>query len=469
MLPQKRDRDLNQFLPAALEILERPPSPVAIYFTYTIFCICFGALVWSWFGWTDVVAIAYGKIQPSGRVKVVQVLEGGKVKSIPVKNGMRVNVGDPLLELEQDDALADEKSLRLALLAARAEAHRRGIAVEFIRQPSREFQAVWPGDIPDDVLRREEMSYRADVENILTSIDQSMAQVAQKKMEMRRLEETIDAQAGLLEVLKERVDMRTSLIPKGAGTRSSVIDALEAFTYQTTILVGQKGQLREAEETLKLLHAERERLVSAFVAENIAKRLDALKAVDDLSQRLLKAQARLARTIIRSPVDGFVHALSANAIGQVLGSGQELMRIVPVDEPLEIEVYLPNKDIGFVKEGQEAAIKLDAFPFTRYGTTKARVVTVGHDAIPEPDARLIEGDPTRPGDTRQAAGAQRTQNLVFPVVLATEARSMMVEGREVFFMPGMSVTSEIKTSQRRLLEYFLSPLQSDFSEAFRER
>ena len=172
---------------------------------------------------------------------------------------------------------------------------------------------------------------------------------------------------------------------------------------------------------------------------------------------------------LQSPIEGVVQALSLTTVGQIVSSGEELMRVVPADALLEIECYLPNKDIGFVREGQEAIIKIDSFPFTRYGTITARVTRVARDAIPEPDAAQQEANPTRAARSGTQAGGQRTQNLVFPVTLQPESRTINVDGILVPLGAGMAVTAEIRTGDRRILEYVFSPLTQIASEAMRER
>ena len=164
-----------------------------------------------------------------------------------------------------------------------------------------------------------------------------------------------------------------------------------------------------------------------------------------------------------------IQASTLTTVGQVVSSGEELMRVVPADAILEIECYLPNKDIGFVKEGQEAIIKIDSFPFTRYGTIKARVTRVARDAIPEPDAAQQEANPTKGVRSGGQAGAQRTQNLVFPVTLQPESRTINIDGVLAPLGAGMAVTAEIRTGDRRILEYVFSPLTQIASEAMRER
>ena len=156
-------------------------------------------------------------------------------------------------------------------------------------------------------------------------------------------------------------------------------------------------------------------------------------------------------------------------VGQVVTSGQEVMRVVPQDSKLEIEAYVLNRDIGFVSVGQEAVVKVESFPFTRYGSIKAHVTRIAKDAIPSPDASAIEGDPARASNAAGYAGGERMQNLVFAVELEPDVSTMSVDGVERPLTSGMAVTVELKTGSRRLLEYLFSPLVEVASRAMRER
>jgi hemolysin D len=145
------------------------------------------------------------------------------------------------------------------------------------------------------------------------------------------------------------------------------------------------------------------------------------------------------------------------------------MRIVPEDAALEIECYLPNQDIGFVKEGQDAVVKIESFPFTRYGTINARVTRVARDAIPQPEAEQTEANSAKSTKSTNSGTAQRTQNLVFPVTLRPEATLIGIDGTNIPLSAGMATTVEIRTGSRRILEYIFSPLVQIGSEAMKER
>jgi hemolysin D len=145
------------------------------------------------------------------------------------------------------------------------------------------------------------------------------------------------------------------------------------------------------------------------------------------------------------------------------------MRIVPQDSKLEIESYVLNRDVGFTSLGQEAVVKLESFPFTRYRSRKAHVKAIAKDAIPAPDVSAIEGDPAHASTTAGFAGAERTQNLVFAVELEPQASTISVDGVDQPLTSGMAVTVELKTGARRLFEYIFSPLVETASRAIRER
>jgi len=468
----RQRRDDQEFLPAALEILETPPSPVrmALISVFAVFLVV--ALAWAYFGRIDIIAIAQGKIQPPGRAKVIQPVETGKVARILVANGATVRQSDPLIEFDQNEARADVEALVAATTALSAEIARRSTALKDARQANRQRDSAlvdWPEGVPADTRERELrvlISDLAQLDAVTASID---AQIGLKHAERERLSETIAAQASLIRTLQDRVDMRGALAVSGSGSKASLIDGKETLQKEEMILAGQRGQLGEAQASLTVLARDREKQIQSFVTENTQKLADAGRSLEDSIQRLHKARNRLGNMILKAPGDGIVQASSVYTVGQVVTVGQEIMRIVPTGGILEVEAYLPNKDIGFVEEGQEVTVKVESFPFTRYGTLTGRVAQIARDAIPLPDAAQIEGNPARPAETPTFAGAQRTQNLVFPVTVALETADLVVDGRRIAMSPGMTVTAEIKTSTRRILEYLFSPLVETTSQAMRER
>lgn len=464
-------RSDQEFLPAALAILETPPSPVGIGLLWTICLLMSFAIGWCYFGQIDIIAMAQGKIQPTGRVKTIQPLETGRVVAVHVENGQHVNAGDVLVELDPEEAVADESASNAALAAYSAEQLRRKAALEAAesREPGNIPAIAWPADIPAAVRAREERVLKGDLEQLKVSIQSLDAQAAQKKEEERRLESTIAAQENLIRTLEQRVTIRRELFGRGSASKSSLIDATESLQTQQTALAAQKGQLTEARAASAVLAKERQKAFENFIADNGQKLAEAGRQIDDFVQRSVKAHAKTGHMTLVSPISGTVLGLSITSKNQVVTTSEELMRIVPDGAGLEVECYAQNKDIGFIQVGQLAVAKIESFPFTRYGSIDAHVTRVARDAIPEPDAQSVESNPAKNQKSNYFGGAQRMQNLVFPVTLTAERQSIFADGVEVPLSPGMAVTVEIKTGKRRILEYLFSPLVETASRAMRER
>ena len=471
LLSRRTDRE---FLPAALEILETPPSPIRTGLLLVICAFVAVALGWSYVSRIDIIAVAQGKLQPTGRVKVIQPLETSRVLATLVENGETVKAGEALVELDPAEAAAETAGIAADLASYRAEVIRRQAAIiaaqahESIANMVPKLIVTWPADIPAAIRQREERVYAADMLQLKAQVASLDAQTDQKRAEQDRLKATLSAEGDLITTLKQRVTMKSTLMDRNAGSKADLIDATETLQDQETTLAQQKGQIAETEAAIHVIGKDVARAYDAFIADNAQKLAEAERQAGDFSERYAKARARLDHMTLKSPIDGTVQASTLTTVGQVVTSGQELMRIVPEGAALEIECYLPNQDIGFVKPGDHAIIKIESFPFTRYGTIEATVIRVAHDAIPEPDAEQMEKDGTRNSQSL-AQGGQRTQNLVFPVTLRPMHRTIDVDGTPIPLGAGMAVTAEIRTGSRRILEYVFSPLVKVGSEAMKER
>jgi hemolysin D len=479
--PQRRSRIENEFLPAALEILETPASPIRTAFIWFIAAVVGSTLLWSYLGTFDIVSTAQGKIQPTGRVKVIQSIEVGKTRSIPVTNGSHVKAGDVVVQLDDTELKSDEEAISVNLQAYRGEMVRRKAVLATVEQwrdegiwttakTISEAPLAFTDDTPVSIRDREQSIYRADLSQLASSLTNLAAQHTQQQATVARLQQTMTAQKRLVDTLNERVAIRSTLVDQAAGSKSGVIDAQETSQKEEATLAEETGQLEEAKASLSVTSSDGEKTVQTFVADNVQKAGDASRQADELDRQLVKARSRREAMTIATPIDGTVQSSSINTVGQVVTTGVELMRIVPDNSALEIEAYLPNSDIGFVSIGQTVVVKVEAFPFTRYGVVHGRVTAVATDAIPEPDANQLEGDPTKQLQaTVPTTNVQRVQNLVFPVTIKLDNSTMNVDGHSVPLSAGMAATAEIKTGKRRILEYLFSPIVEVTSQSMQER
>lgn len=476
----RRSHEDNAFLPAAMELLETPLSPIRVAFLWFICLLAITTLLWTWFGTFDIVATAQGKIQPAGRVKVVQSLEAGKTRSVSVTNGMHVRVGDILVELDDTEIRAEERAALSGLQAFRAEVVRRETllttvadwrenGIWSVERNKVERHLTFATDIPEPIRQREQRVLAADLGHLSSSLSNFGAQRKQRQAEVDSLTRAIAAQTALVETLGERVNMRSALIKSSSGSRAQVIDALQQQQEASTALASQQGQLGTALAAFEVATSEGSKLIDGVIADNAMKLSEAARRVDELEQQFIKAEKRRQMMSIKSPIDGTVQMSAITTVGQVVTAGAELMRIVPKDTQLEIEAYLPNRDAGFVQAGHPAVIKIEAYPFTRFGVIEGQVIRVATDAIPEPDAQQLESTAPREVQSLVPTGnVQRVQNLVFPVTVSPDQATISVNGKPMPLTPGMSVTVEVKTGKRRILEYLFSPLVEITSQAMRE-
>ncbi|WP_395665967.1 HlyD family type I secretion periplasmic adaptor subunit [Methylocella sp.] len=465
-----RKADDREFLPAALEILETPPSPARAAMLLVICALFAVVAAFAWWGGVDIVAVAPGRLRPAGQVKVIQPLEPGKLAAAFVENGAHVAAGAPLAMLEREETDADENAVTNDLVALKAEAERRRSAIAAARLGEGAADVAFTDDVPQSVRLRESLVFAADLSRLRSETASLSAQALQKGAERARLDATIASEKILIETLRERVAMRRELIERRAGSKASLLDAMEAVQLQETALAQQVGQRAETEASLAVIARDVDRTLRVFIAENAQKLAEAERQIVELREKLAKTRARSAHMTLRSPIAGVVHGSTLTTVGQVVGSGEEMMKIVPEDAELEIVAYLPNRDAGFVKEGQKASVKVDAFPFTRYGALDARVVRIARDASADPAGR-------RPAQSARLKGAsggpaengEDPQGAVFEIVLKPDRASFAVDGADAALTSGMSVSAEIRTGRRRIVDYLFAPLMETASQAMKER
>lgn len=463
----------KEFLPAALEIIESPPSPVKLGLIWFITLLAMSTLAWSWFGQIDIHAVAQGRIQPSGRSKVVQPAEAGRVRIAYVRNGSSVREGDVLVELDSTDSGADLDAMRAEVETNQAEIARRRLAIASAR--SGEITApviLFPDAISELVRRREQATLDAETQT-LSMLQRGLdAQIGEREAQKQRLKFSIVERTKLVAVLTERVKMRQMLVDRDAGARAAVIDALQEQQKEAAILATERGQIFELDAAITTLRLKQNETTAQFITEQTQRLLEMERRFEKAQAELIKAVGKNNRTRLTAPVSGIVQQLALTTEGQVVAAGQPLMTIVPGDDRLEVEAFLQNKDVGFVAVGQKVILKIDAFPFTRFGTVEGEVVQVSRDAIDEREATgLADSSSSSRGNQNQSAlsPAARIQNLVYPTTIALRQLAVNVGASDVRLQPGMAVTAEIRTGERRLLDYLLSPVREVSSQAAHER
>jgi hemolysin D len=459
---EERRKDELAFLPAALEIVETPPSPIGRAIAFTISAVFSVAVAWACIGTVDIVAVAPGKIIPSGRTKTIQPFETGVVRGIHVRDGQKVNAGDVLLELDPTMSGAELGHLKSDLMAAQLDAARLRAALAGKDDPLSEFKP--PDGAPSDLIqmhRRFLVSQTAEQSAKMATIDR---QVEQKETERATVKASIEKLKAIIPPLQERVEIRKYLFNKELGSKLVYLTELQDLVGQQQEILVQQSRYGEAGAAIAALLETRSKTVAEYergLFDDLAK---AEQKAAGLAQDVIKAEQRNSLQKLTAPVEGVVQQLGIHTIGGVVTPAQALMAIVPVETRLEIEAMISNRDIGFVEVGQDAAIKVDTFNFTRYGLLSGKVVTVSHDATTR-DKPMID----KPQGAETSSSEPKGQELIYAARVSLDRTHMQIENKTVNLSPGMAVAVEIKTGSRRIISYLLSPLIRYKHESLRER
>lgn len=459
---EHQTRELAAFLPAALEIQHAPPNPLAKVLSRTLMILFTLGVIWAFVGEVNIVASAEGKIIPSSRVKQIQPLDKAVVKRILVKEGQRVKQGQALIELDSTLTHADEN--RLSSEKHRAElqlAIKEGLFVllnqadnkinnseknsqAFISFESVTFQA------PEDTLTAEYQlhkqllwqqwqQYQSQGQSLHSSLTENKAQQRASQAIITKLAQT-------LPIISKRAKTMKGLFDKKLMAETEFLVLEQQRIEQTQDLAAERHRLTQLRASNTGIHNQLNTLTAQTKATTLAEIAELQRQCASLQEELAKAHDLNAKQTLYAPVSGQVQELAINTVGGVVMEAQQLMLIVPDESQLEVEVFLDNKDIGFVFEGMDAEVKIHTFPFTKYGLIEGHIISISDDAT-----------------------VDEQQGLIYRMNLLMDKNTIWVDEREVKLMPGMAVTAEVKTGKRRIIEFFLAPLLRYKNESIRER
>ena len=430
----------SEFLPAVLEVQVSPPSPAGRAVLWVIGLIFTAAVLWACLGRIDMIAVARGKLIPSDHSKVIQPLENGIVRAIHVRDGQHVTAGSALIELDPTTSGAEHERQARELAAARVQIARlrallaEGSALEAPEDADPAFVSLLQRMLFD---QRGEHESRLEAAQLL--VDQRRAMVAGTQADIDRLEATVP-------MLTERAEAFKTLLEGGFVARLQYLEIEEQRITRVQALAMQRERLLQDKaglaEATKQVHA----LEFEFKRSRLGELADWETRAASLEQEVVKAAQHSEIQRLTAPVDGVVQQLAVHTLGGVVTPAQPLMVIVPRDHPLEVDAWVENKDIGFVAVNQPVEVKVDTFPFTTYGTIPGKILVVSRDAVQVDKV-----------------------GLVYAARASLDRSTILIDGEPVPLLAGMSVSVEIKTGERRLIEFFLSPFLRHARESLRER
>ena len=435
-LPELRPHE-SEFLPAALALQTAPVSPASRWIARILIAILLFILLWSIFGKMDIIVNASGKIIPSERIKTIASVETARVEQLYVTEGQVVQAGDLLVALdarmsnrERDKAIGDRDTARLQI--SRSRALMTSMAANQL-QPMTDIDEIAPERIADakshlESQWRDFIAKRSRLEGEIMRYRKQAPLAAQRAKDYQELAKDRDVSVhAWFEKEQEKLEVE--------GKLADATNQRNALISET-----RKAAQDQLNEGLK------------FAASS-----------DQDAQRAIAHSDQLRLT---APVSGTVQQLTVHTVGGVVAAAQPLMVLVPKQNQVEIEAFIENKDIGFIRERQFAEVKIEAFDYTKYGTIKGTVSHVSQDAIDPNGTSAIDSLQNK---DKAKKDQPQPKGAVYSVKVLLDQSRINIDGKDVLLTPGMSASIEIKTGARRIIEYFLSPLIQHTRESLNER
>lgn len=416
--------DIHEFKPLLIEIEDKPLNPLGRIILYLVLVIMVFGTAWLILAKVDVVVSAQGKVIPSGEIKILKPLESGVVSKIFVKESDRVKKGDILIQIDPTvtDASLSSKQDDLAVINS-------DIALLYA--------LINESNLSKDELNKLNSSqlslYSSQKQILASTYESNKAKLNSAKLDIKANE----SEANRLSLLLNKEEEAKARLQK-------VLDLIAKKEYEEVSknIINLKEQkdialyrLKESNKKLEEIIEENEKAIKTIKSSWIETSLSKEKEKRELSAQINAILFSNKTQQIKSPVDGFVGKLLIHTEGGVVSPNDNLISIVPSDAPLIIKANVLNKDIGFLKLGQEVAIKIDTFSFQKYGLLHGNIIEISKDAIE--DEKL---------------------GLIYEIKIKPNSLDIKVEGEIKRLEIGMSVIAEVKTGKRRVIELFIYPI-----------
>ena len=417
----------------------------AITHWFLMLCVlavgAFGA--WSYYGKLDIVSDAVGEVVPSSQVKSIQHLEGGIVQEILIREGDTVTSGQELVGLEHTASGADVQELTVRMNALRVDIARHEAELK------RSKKVKYPKDITRNqktLIRQANQRFKNRISRINNLVASQQQLVTQRREEGREISARIDKRRNSLVLLKEQIAISDELLKEDLTNRMLHLNLLKEHNELVGgIAEDLAGQKRIAASIIEA--RARVNTLRASFNEEVRSELDTKRrSIKEFNERMGRLEDNLARTVLRSPVEGVVKTLYVATLGGVVKPGDTVVDIVPAGDKLVIEAKLPAQDVGYVAPGQVAKVTLASGDAIRFGRLEGRVMSISPDTLVTKD------------------------NVPYYKVRVETERGYFERGDARYLLvPGVQVICSIQTGQRTVLEYILDPFMGAFRAAMQER
>lgn len=431
-----------EFLPDADEI-ERSPLPASARITlHVLVSVFIFFILWATFSNVDLIIVARGRLVTPLPNIVVQPLETSIIQSIDVRNGQIVKKGERLAMLDPTFTEADESQLRTRLHSLDNQLEQLDSALSG-KGPSKPAGTDADSQLQTDLSSERQASYDAQVRKLEETVGRLRA-----TLETNRRDE--QALASRVKVLKEMETMQQELVTKKLAVRGRLLDAQDRLLEAERSMEMARNRQIEIKRELAALEAEKMSFETGWRQKMMEEVLAVSRDRDAVNEQLQKADKRNNLVVLSSPTDAVVLDIAKFSQGSVIQSAEKLFTLVPLGAELEADIQIDSLDVGYVKVGDMAHIKLDAYPFQQHGALDAKLRIISEDAFRRD---------TTAGSGMDAFYAGRLK------LVNSRLKTMSTHAR---LLPGMTLTAEIVVGKRSVISYLLWPITKAMNESLRE-
>jgi len=436
----QRDYEFMHSLSSA--ILQVTPMRLRLVLYFWAFAVTM-FLVWANFAQIDEIARGNGEIIPSGENQMVQNLEGGIVKEILVHEGQRVKKGQVLIKIENQKSETTLESTLIKIYALEAKVARLSAESKIKKfVVTRSLKRK----IPASYLQNERSLYKVNMRKLKSKMNALNEQLQQRKQELQEAKEKAKYFKTSYEMISQEVEMTAPMVERGVRPKIDFLklkreanELYEKYNTLSSSIPRLKSSIKEAKSKIK--------------EEALLFKSDAKKQLNDVISELqtLKANStafkdQVHRTSVIAPMDGVVQTLFVHTVGGVIKPGADIVEIVPSDQVLLVEVKIKPADIAFIYFGQKAIVKFSAYDFSIYGGLEGEVVLISADTIKD-----------------------KKDNTFYTVRIKTTKNYIGSEKKPLKIIPGMTVSVDILTGKKSVLDYILKPILKTKQYSFTER
>lgn len=416
--------DSYEFKPVIIEIEDTPQNPLGRTILYIVLSLIIFTFFWLFLAKIDIVVSSQGKVIPNGEIKILKPLESGVVSKILVKEGDKVLKGDTLMSIDPSVTTVNLQTkenelnnLNMSIVRLRALGNESNLTNE-------ELNLLSNSEL--NLFLNQKNSYDNSINQYKFSIEELSFNIESSKDEIIRLNNLLNKNKNRLNRLEKVKDIIS--LKEYDELQKEVYDLTSKLNIAKNNKTAAINKLNATKEELEVF---KQNSKGKFLDELITKQKEANLIKAEINAYLFQNKQQL----IKSPVDGYVGKLLVNTESGVVNSGEALITIIPANEPLIIKATTLNKDIGFLKEGQKVAIKIDTFNFQKYGKLDGELIHIANDAIE--DEKL---------------------GIVYEIKVKPLKTTLNIDGEIKNIEPGMSVIAEVKVGKRRVIELFIYPI-----------